>query len=546
MAWQTASRVCCEGAALLLCCVLLLLPSAAEGKYDSVLTSSPKVLVISLDGFGRDYLKRPEMTYLNKLLLNGSSVVNFRSQFPTMTMPNHFSTATGLYVESHGVVGDELYDPFIDEIINSADERFYHQSQTVPIWIANELNGGVSACFMWPGCGRYYTRGKLASRESLYLPFQKAYDFRAQVDAALYLFHRGVKSHAKSDYEKDLDVSLLSGGSNVIHSLIASNQHKSEVSPNLIMMYSREPDRSGHQYGTHSKELSAALKLVDGNIGYLVNMLAKHKMDVNVILMSDHGMVNIYPWNIISLDNILDSESYSYAGTSPLLNIYPKPGKGPKVMKDLLAGATNSKYSVLLKSDDLPSSLHYKDNVRVADILLQAAPGHVFDDFPMAKQLILKNDSRGFGRHGYNQDIVPEMAPIFLAFGPNFKPNFTVPTASNVDLYPLLCDLLHVQEPPPNNGSQVLRSMVIHDLPTREIFLLLAMGACVALLLCALLYCRRRGKAKRLRSHRRGLDPQSLLDASRYSDLPTTDHPSSIMAEDSAEEQRLIRENWDV
>ena len=30
-----------------------------------------------------------------------------------------------------------------------------------------------------------------------------------------------------------------------------------------------------------------------------------------------------------------------------------------------------------------------------------------------------------FGRHGYDQSQVPEMEPIFVAFGPNFRPNFT-------------------------------------------------------------------------------------------------------------------------
>ena len=45
-----------------------------------------------------------------------------------------------------------------------------------------------------------------------------------------------------------------------------------------------------------------------------------------------------------------------------------------------------------------------------------------------------------------------EMHPFFLATGPSFKRGATFEAFPNVDIYPLLCELLGI-EPSPNNGS---------------------------------------------------------------------------------------------
>lgn len=55
------------------------------------------------------------------------------------------------------------------------------------------------------------------------------------------------------------------------------------------------------------------------------------------------------------------------------------------------------------------------------------------------------------GNHGYD-NVLPEMHPIFLAYGPAFRKNTTKEAMSLTDLYPLLCHLLGIS-PLPNNGS---------------------------------------------------------------------------------------------
>jgi hypothetical protein len=56
------------------------------------------------------------------------------------------------------------------------------------------------------------------------------------------------------------------------------------------------------------------------------------------------------------------------------------------------------------------------------------------------------------------------MYPIFIAHGPAFKQNYTIPSFNNVDIYPLMCFILGIQ-PAANNGSleNVLDMLVFRD-----------------------------------------------------------------------------------
>lgn len=75
---------------------------------------------------------------------------------------------------------------------------------------------------------------------------------------------------------------------------------------------------------------------------------------------------------------------------------------------------------------------------------------------PKITILYLKKD----GNHGYYNNE-STMHPIFIAHGPAFKENFTVPTFNNVDIYPLMCQILKIL-PAVNNGSlDIVRLMLV-------------------------------------------------------------------------------------
>ena len=55
------------------------------------------------------------------------------------------------------------------------------------------------------------------------------------------------------------------------------------------------------------------------------------------------------------------------------------------------------------------------------------------------------------GNHGFDNNI-ESMRAIFLARGPDFKRNSRIGPLNNVDVYPLLCQLIDM-ECHPNNGT---------------------------------------------------------------------------------------------
>ena len=85
----------------------------------------PTTILISLDGFRADFLNRGITPALNAFIASGVSPRYMLPSFPSVTFPNHFTLVTGLYPESHGVVGNQFWDPdFQEEFLVHQHEGF--------------------------------------------------------------------------------------------------------------------------------------------------------------------------------------------------------------------------------------------------------------------------------------------------------------------------------------------------------------------------------------------------------------------------------------
>ncbi|KAG8004828.1 Ectonucleotide pyrophosphatase/phosphodiesterase family member 2, partial [Nibea albiflora] len=73
----------------------------------------PPLIMLSVDGFRASYLKKGKSVIPNmhKLSACGTSAPYMRPVYPTKTFPNLYTLATGLYPESHGIVGNTMHDP---------------------------------------------------------------------------------------------------------------------------------------------------------------------------------------------------------------------------------------------------------------------------------------------------------------------------------------------------------------------------------------------------------------------------------------------------
>ena len=162
----------------------------------------------------------------------------------------------------------------------------------------------------------------------------------------------------------------------------------------------------------------------------------------NIIVLSDHGMIELSPNRVININEILYGFNFKTQDKGTMMFIYPEKNEEDDVYIKLKKSEKN--YKVYWKKD-LPDHLHYKNNHFVADIVIIADLGYsIFDGKDVEKY------SKHFpmGNHGYDPYNI-DMHGIFYAIGPDFKSGYTCGTLQNIDIYPLLAKLLGIY---PNNN----------------------------------------------------------------------------------------------
>ncbi len=68
----------------------------------------PYLILISIDGFRWDYQDLYETPAMDRIAEIGVRAEALVPVFPTLTFPNHYSIATGLYPANHGLVGNRF------------------------------------------------------------------------------------------------------------------------------------------------------------------------------------------------------------------------------------------------------------------------------------------------------------------------------------------------------------------------------------------------------------------------------------------------------
>ena len=76
----------------------------------------PILILISLDGFRHDYVERFQPENLSRFIAEGTAAKGLIPSFPTKTFPNHYTIATGMLPEHHGLVDNAFYEPFKDQV----------------------------------------------------------------------------------------------------------------------------------------------------------------------------------------------------------------------------------------------------------------------------------------------------------------------------------------------------------------------------------------------------------------------------------------------
>ncbi|WP_449400799.1 alkaline phosphatase family protein [Chryseobacterium wanjuense] len=188
---------------------------------------------------------------------------------------------------------------------------------------------------------------------------------------------------------------------------------------------------------------------MDNAIGELVQKVNNLGLkNVNFIFVSDHGMIKVDGGNPLEIPGmLLDKEKFEIYNSQTLLRVYVKnPAEVKTIYKELKANKT-ADYEVYLDKK-FPKYLHFatKDDKynRIGQILL----------VPNAPKVFLpKGKTTSVGKHGYNPRIVPEMKATFFAWGSQFKNNLVIDEFTNVNVYPLVAEILGLKIDYPIDGK---------------------------------------------------------------------------------------------
>jgi len=354
------------------------------------------VVLVSMDGFRWDYAKQFNLPNLKQIAKEGVHAKSMKPSYPSKTFPNHYSIVTGLYPDHHGIINNVFYDASMNESFSLStnaknDSRFYGGN---PIWNAAEQQGIKTASFFWPGSDT---------------------------------------DQKRPTYYKKYDEKIPYG--NRIDTVIKWLQLPEKQRPHLITLYFDEPDHTGHNFGPLSPENKKMIIKMDSIMGELsskINQLSIGK-EINLIIVSDHGMTNISNDKKVAVLDYLKPEWLGYkAVINPIMSLEAKAGYQDSIAKAL----KKVPHIKFWKSNEVPKRLHYGTNPRVLDFVIEAEKGY---------SLVNKKDQniKG-GTHGYDNNE-KDMHAIFYAKGPAFKVGKTIKTFQNVSVYPLIAQILGLQ-----------------------------------------------------------------------------------------------------
>lgn len=360
------------------------------------------LVLVSFDGFRADYLDLYETPAFDRVIDAGAWAQGLIPPYPSSTFPSHYTIVTGLWPESHGIVGNRFYDPVRDDQFDyrdaqdATDGRWYGGE---PIWSAAENQGMVAASYFWVG-----SEAEIAgARPTYWYPYDGSVDGTTKVDK-------------------------------VIEWLAMPE----EVRPHVVTLYFPDVDGAGHRSGPLSAEVEEAVTRVDGYLDRLIRGISTlpHGERVNLVLVSDHGMAEARPADVLSIDlSDFPGARLVSGGAAGSIHVDGSDAETEAVYQ-AVREQLPADVGVHLRTD-APPELHLSKTVRAGDILVVP---------PIGVTVVPAGVEPGGPRwaHGwYPADDA--MHGIFIAAGPRIREGARLRGFSSVDLYPFLMELVGLE-----------------------------------------------------------------------------------------------------
>ncbi len=405
-------------------CFFFSLPAAAQPAR--IRDLKPTVILISIDGYRADYPEKYPSPTLDRLAKEGVRAKWMTPSFPSLTFPNHYAIATGLYPDHNGIVANNIYDPEFRQLFTMAKREEVENGRWwlgEPIWVTAEKQGQRAAAYFFPG-----TEAEIAGKRP---SFWKVFDDKApnfgRVDTVLGWL--------------DLPVAER---------------------PTMITMYFSDVDHAGHDAGPDAQAVREAILTVDQSLARLVDGLTARGIfgQVNLILVSDHGMARLDPRQVVVLDDHFDSalaETIVWSGT--MVHIFPKPGKGDAIYNSLKTKAPA--HITVYRKQEMPARFHYGTSRRIGDLVVVSDEGWMVSSRDRYRPVKVAEGAAipVRGAHGFDPDL-PSMRAFFVAHGAAVKSATVVEPFANVDVYNVMARILGLK-PAANDGGDAAVKAVL-------------------------------------------------------------------------------------
>lgn len=379
--------------------------------------AAPYVILISADGFRYDYAEKYSATNLLAFSDSGVRAASMVPAFPSLTFPNHYTIATGMYPAHHGVVNNYFYDRSRKQVYSMRNRNTVEDGSWyggTPLWVLAEQHRMVTA-------SSYFVGSEAAIqgiRPSYWFKYGRAGSITQRVDQ-------------------------------VVEWLSLPEDRR----PHLVMFYMSEVDDAGHSFGPDSKQNEKAVLYVDSIIGVMNRKVAALQLPVNFIFLSDHGMARVDTSARLNPEALVDTSKFVTIRGSTIVQLYAKNASDIAPAYESLKKSGRG-FHVYLR-DEIPKKWSYSTSHdrfgRVGDII-------VIPEYPNA--LSSWSGRINPGAHGFDPGM-QEMHAVFYAWGPQFKKGLHIPSFENIHVYPLVCAILGLHYDQTIDGKkEVLNSLL--------------------------------------------------------------------------------------
>lgn len=411
--------------------VLFLIVFLWIGFFEEGLTQEkdPIVILISLDGFRHDYVERFQPENLSRFISNGTAAKGLIPSFPSKTFPNHYTIATGMLPEHHGLVDNSFYEPEKDLVYTMSNRDIVQDGYWyggTPLWVLAEQNGLKAVSYFFVGSEA---------------PVQ------------------GIRPSEYFDYDEKIP--NLTRISKVFEWLQLPDSER----PRFISLYFSDMDDIGHAYGpSNDEKLRPVITKLDHELGALFEGVKSFDLPVHIILVSDHGMTDVPKENLINLDDLMEGIQARVVNDGALAHVYLEDKKMKKKAMKLIQSR-----SAWITLDDLEANENYTDTSffpqRIGDFLILPELGHYLADNRgmmryQNRSAMIKTEV--FGEHGFSPRY-QDLWGIFYANGPMIKSGIQIEPFQNIHIYPLVCKILGLPIPEGIDGNPRVLAPVLKD-----------------------------------------------------------------------------------